>query len=84
MEFLIVRNYGVAVIFITVLTIFLAETGTSLTQNPTHLIQTRFLDILIGSIIGGIGGWVLFNEKLQFLATRQFRVAKLKAFRRRP
>ena len=83
-EFLVVRNYGIAVIFITVLTIFLAETGTSLTQNPTHLIQARFIDILVGSIIGGIGGWILFNEKLQFLATRQFRIAKIRTFRQNP
>lgn len=32
-EFLIVRNYGVAVIFITILTIFLSESGKELTTD---------------------------------------------------
>ncbi|KAA9333645.1 FUSC family protein [Adhaeribacter soli] len=82
-EFLVVRNYGIAVVFITVLTIFLAETGASLTQNPTNLIETRFYDILIGSIIGGFGGWILFHEKLQFLATRQLRKARIALARKK-
>jgi hypothetical protein len=76
-EFLVVRNYGIAVIFITVLTIFLAESGRSLTVDPTTLIIARFIDIFIGSLIGAIGGWVLYNERLQRKATRQMRRTKI-------
>ncbi|WP_375445857.1 FUSC family protein [uncultured Fibrella sp.] len=76
-EFLVVRNYGIAVIFITVLTIFLAESGRSLTIDPTSLIIARFFDILIGSTIGALGGWMLYNERLQYKATRQIRRTKI-------
>ncbi len=81
-EFLVVRNYGVAVIFITVLTIFLAESGKSLTVDPTTLIIARFIDIFIGSLIGAVGGWMLYNERLQYKATRQMRRTKILMARR--
>jgi hypothetical protein len=76
-EFLVVRNYAIAVIFITVLTIFLAESGKSLTVDPTTLIIARFVDIFIGSLIGAVGGWILYNERLQKKATRQMRRTKI-------
>jgi len=76
-ELLIVRNYGIAVVFITVLTIFLAESGDTLTNNPTQLMTARFFDILIGSTIGAIGGWILYNEKVHAAATRQIRRTKV-------
>jgi hypothetical protein len=82
-EFLVVRNYGIAVVFITVLTIFLAETGTALTVNPSELIKVRFFDILTGSVIGAIGGWILFNERLQFLATRHIRKTRISLAKRK-
>lgn len=82
-EFLVVRNYAIAVIFITILTIFLAETGTALTVDPTTLIRTRFFDILIGSMVGAVGGWVLYNEKIHFLATRQIRATRFSMARRK-
>ncbi|CCG99513.1 hypothetical protein FAES_1503 [Fibrella aestuarina BUZ 2] len=76
-EFLIVRNYGLAVIFVTVLTIFLAESGSSLTVDPTTLIAARFIDIVLGSLIGGIGGWMLYNERLRRKAARHLRRTRL-------
>jgi hypothetical protein len=82
-EFLVVRNYGIAVIFITVLTIFLAESGTALTVDPTTLITARFFDILTGSIVGALGGWLLYNEKLHYLATRQIRKTRITMARRK-
>ncbi len=81
-EFLVVRNYGLAVIFITVLTLFLAETGATLTANPDTLFAARFLDIFTGSLIGALGGWILYHEKLQFLATRHFRKTRIFGTRR--
>jgi Fusaric acid resistance protein-like len=82
-EFLVVRNYGIAVIFITVLTIFLAESGTTLTSSPNALFLARFFDILTGSMVGAVGGWVLYNEKLHYLATRQIRKTRITFSRRK-
>lgn len=82
-EWLVVRNYGIAVIFITILTIFLAESGASLTANPTELITARLLDIFLGSLIGAFGGWMLYNERLQDVATRQMRKTKIALTKRR-
>lgn len=82
-EFLVVRNYGIAVIFITMLSIFLAESGNTLTTDPTLLIKTRFFDIVLGSIIGAIGGWMLYNQRLQYMATRQLRKTKVIMARKR-
>ena len=82
-EFLVVRNYAIAVIFITVLTIFLAESGTALSGHPGTLIEARFFDILTGSLVGAAGGWLLYNEKLQALATRQIRKTRVSLSRRR-
>jgi hypothetical protein len=82
-EFLVVRNYAIAVIFITVLTIFLAESGTALSGHPDALIAARFFDILTGSLVGGLGGWILYNEKLHALASRQIRRTRLTLARRR-
>jgi hypothetical protein len=76
-EILVVRNYGLAVILITVLTIFLAESGAALTSDPNTLLTTRFIDIFVGSAMGSLGGWILYNEKLQFAATRQLRKTKV-------
>ncbi|TPE43850.1 FUSC family protein [Pontibacter mangrovi] len=81
-EMLVVRNYAVAAVFITVLTIFLAETGTAL-SDPTPLIRARFYDILIGSTIGALGGWALYNEKLHYLTARQIRKTKIAVARRK-
>lgn len=76
-EFLVVRNYGIAVIFISMLTIFLAEPNISLMGEPDHLIVTRFFDILIGSIIGAAGGWMLYHEQIHFFTKMQLLKAKV-------
>ncbi|TBX70307.1 FUSC family protein [Flavobacterium silvisoli] len=76
-EFLVVRNYGIAVIFITILTIFLSESGGELSQNTNEVFIARLIDIIIGSLIGIVGGWVLFNEKIHFYITLQLRKLKI-------
>lgn len=72
-EFLVVRNYAIAVIFITILTIFLAESGGQLSQNTDKVFLARLLDILIGSVIGIIGGWVLYHEKVHYYTALQLK-----------
>ncbi len=56
-EFLVPRNYGLAVIFITPLTVFFAEATSQ--GLPDALVTSRFIDIVIGSTIGCIGGWFI-------------------------
>src|SRR5690606_29572039 len=76
-EFLVVRNYAIAAMFITTLTILMAEPNISLLETPDHLMVSRFFDILIGSIIGAIGGWFLYNEKIHYFTKKQVRKTKV-------
>lgn len=82
-ELLIVRNYAVAVVFLTVLTIFLAESDATLLHSPNALIKARFVDIFVGSCLGAVGGWVLYHERLHILAARQLRRTRLTRLRQR-
>ena len=81
-EMLIVRNYGLAVIFITPLTLFLAEAGSAMSSDPNVLIPARFLDITIGSIIGALAGWFIHHEQLRNKAEKGFRKTRIAIFRR--
>ncbi len=63
-ELLIVRQYALTVIFITPMTMFLAEIARGANIAPDKLILTRLLDILIGSLIGLVGGVLLHNRKI--------------------
>lgn len=83
-EFLVVRNYAIAAVFITMLTIFLAEPNMSLIEGPDHLIHARFLDILIGSIIGAIGGWLLYHERIHSYSKKQMKKTRIILRRYRP
>lgn len=82
-EIIIVRNYAFAVVFISILTIFLAESGKVLTAHPNELIMARFIDIFIGSAAGAVGGWLIYNEKLQYAAAKQLRKTKVIITRRK-
>lgn len=72
-EFFVVRNYAIAAVFITMLTVFLAEPNIALTQHSTSLIETRMVDTLLGSAIGALGGWMLYHEKLHQVTKLQIR-----------
>lgn len=76
-EFLVVRNYTIAVVFISMLTIFLAEPTISLMHNPGQLIRARLLDTFIGSCFGALGGWLLYHEQLHFFSKRQMKKSEL-------
>ncbi|MDR2223646.1 MAG: FUSC family protein [Flavobacteriaceae bacterium] len=82
-EMFISRNYAIAVIFITALTVLLAEAGSPLMNTPNTLIQARFLDIVIGSLIGGIGGWFLHHEYLRKQTRDSIRNTRLHLIQRR-
>ncbi|WP_165438735.1 hypothetical protein [Albibacterium indicum] len=65
-----------AAIFFTTLTILLAEPNTSLISQPDHLIRAGFFDILIGSVIGAVGGWMLFHERIHYFTKKQIVLTK--------
>ncbi|WEK36068.1 MAG: FUSC family protein [Candidatus Pseudobacter hemicellulosilyticus] len=78
-EWLITRNYGVAVAFMTPMTIFLAELSSHHPRlQPGNLIELRLLDIVIGSLIGAIGGWLLYHRQLHYHAVKQLRRSRVK------
>ncbi|RTE65821.1 FUSC family protein [Amphritea opalescens] len=69
-ELLITRNYGLAVMFITPLTVIFTDTNIP-TGETDQLILSRLFDITLGSVIGYIGGWVIhhpmFKQKVEKL-----------------
>lgn len=76
-EAIITRNYTIAVIFITPMTILLSEAASPIAQNPTTLITSRLIDVLIGSMLGALGGWMLYHEQLRFRVVKRIRVTRL-------
>lgn len=63
-EWLVVRHYGLAVVFITPLTILLAEAATLDPNGSYHeLVQSRFLDTALGATVGLLGGLVLYRAR---------------------
>lgn len=80
-EMLIVRNYTLAVLFITPMTILLAETANPANLSIDQLIYTRFIDILIGSTLGAIGGYFIYHEKIRYAAVRRLRKMRIALIR---
>ena len=64
-ETLVVRHYGLAVIFITPLTLLLAEAATLGHAPITDLIQSRFIDTLLGCVVGLAGGICLHSPRFR-------------------
>lgn len=67
-ESLVDRHYGLAVIFITPLTIFIAEYGSGLPlseQIYQQVIHARMLDTALGCLVGIIGGLAMQSSKLR-------------------
>ena len=72
-ETAVVRHYGFAVIFITPMTILLAEAA-SLGQGPVAaLIEARFYDTLLGCLVGLAGGVCLHSARFRALVGGQLR-----------
>ncbi len=65
-EILITRNYGLAVIFITPLTVIFADANIAV-GNTHDVMMARLVDILLGSFIGYLGG-ALMHQKAWFRA----------------
>lgn len=70
-EVLVVHHYGLAVIFITPLTMLFAEGSASRVLHES-LVITRMLDIALGSALGFVGGWAMHHPKLIAYINRKF------------
>jgi hypothetical protein len=77
-EVIIVRNYVIAVIFMTPMTLFLVELGRNWKIDTNELIMARMIDIIVGSLIGVLGGWFLHNQHLH----RQIRRTRISLLRK--
>jgi uncharacterized membrane protein YccC len=64
-ESLVVRHYGLAVIFITPLTILLAEAATLGHAPLAELIESRFIDTVLGCVVGLVGGICLHSPRFR-------------------
>ena len=64
-ETLVVRHYGFAVVFITPLTIFLAEAAILGQGAPNEVIAARLVDTVLGSMVGFGGGALLHNDRVR-------------------
>ena len=64
-ETAVVRHYGFAAIFITPLTILLAEAATLGHGDVSPLITARFFDTLLGCLVGLLGGACLHSERFR-------------------
>lgn len=72
-ETAVVRHYGFATIFITPLTLLLAEAGTLGQGVPAHLIEARFYDTVLGCAVGLVGGVCLHSPRFRAVLGQQMR-----------
>jgi uncharacterized membrane protein YccC len=72
-ETAVVRHYGFAVIFITPLTILLAEAATLGQGSAAILIEARFFDTVLGCAVGLIGGVCLHSPRFRDVVGRRMR-----------
>ena len=72
-ETLVVRHYGLAVIFITPLTILLAEATQLGHGSPNAMLLARLCDTVLGSVVGLLGGVCLHSPRFRDLLGRQIR-----------
>lgn len=72
-ETLVVRHYGVAVVFITPVTILLAEAATLGAEPAGAVIEARFFDTVLGCLVGLAGGFCLHSHTFRERAGGQIR-----------
>lgn len=72
-ETAVVRHYGFAAIFITPLTLLLADASKLGNINPATLVQARFLDTLLGCAVGLAGGVCLHHPHIRAAMTAPLR-----------
>lgn len=64
-ETLVFRNYALAMIFITPYVTYLAEEANFMHYDTNLLIIARLEDVIVGSILGLMGGFVIYKKALR-------------------
>jgi hypothetical protein len=72
-ETLVVRHYALAAVFITPLTIFLAEGARLGHGSPNAMLQARLLDTILGSLVGLAGGICLHSPRFRAVVGQRVR-----------
>jgi hypothetical protein len=72
-EMLVVRHYGLAVVFITPLTILLAEAVQLGAASPLPLMQARLIDTILGCLVGLAGGACLHSTRFRAVVSGMLR-----------
>lgn len=63
-DYYVPRHYGLAVIFITPLTVLFADSAIESDATVFDLLVARFVDILLGSLAGLLAAWVTFRTRV--------------------
>ena len=72
-ETLVVRHYGLATVFITPLTILLAEAAQRGGMAPQRIMQARLVDTVVGAVIGLAGAACLHSPRFRAVVGRGLR-----------
>lgn len=72
-ELTVVRNYALAMLFLTPYSTYLAEVSSFMNYDPNLIIKARILDITIGSLFGLLGGATLHWNPLRKVLERILR-----------
>ncbi len=72
-ETLIVRHYAAAVLFVTPMAILLSEAARLDQGSVATLIGARFVDTLLGSLVGLFGGFCLYSPRFREVTGRPMR-----------
>lgn len=75
-ETAVVRHYAFAAIFITPLTILLAESTSPGELSTIMLMQTRLMDTTVGALIGLLGAFCLHNRQVRRVAEKGLAAVK--------
>lgn len=67
-ETLVVRHYALAVVFITPMTILLAEASQLPAGSPMLLMQARLIDTAVGCLVGFVGAACLHSPRFRAVA----------------
>lgn len=69
-QFLVSRNYALAMIFFTPYATYLSEAANFMSENAKNLLEARLIDVVIGSILGLLGGFVIYKPYLRIYFER--------------
>ena len=72
-ELTVVRHYAFAVVFITPMTLLLAESSNLGAIPPAELMRTRFFDTVLGCVVGLVGGLCLHDARFREVVRRIMR-----------